>query len=1130
MLHFNYAQTFYLDASAVKNASEVALTKVDLFVRAKPPATNNKSGISSPGIEIMFVPCMNGVPVINQLGAYRPTEPTEHGAKFAFYSGGQIARVEYESIQASYTAAVPTEFLFNEPVFVKTNQEYAILIRFDGNENYVLWSSRQGNKLVGTDKISPGPSGKFIGNLYKFIDNPNKNPSGFNNIGYGFTNTAVSTSTNTNPALIYTPAQTQDASIDSAYLQANWTPIPNEDLKFRVYVARYAYQGFIAAANSTIVGNSQVTSMIDRSAIPAPAAAVTSNNIVTLTAPCETPEYILFDVKSSIRNDLVHGEPIYQVTPSYPGYNGTPLTVNCYPNLPTVNTQVLAKSIYANGNYLMPGGVTFNSIGGFNSVVSQDSFMVVTSSTGERFIVQVDQIVSNTQLLVSPPFEKTVTNATFSISPIGYLNDVSRSIVFGKSQDLLTLYNSIANSTNRFVGKTIETITISNGGNGYSNSDYIRIGGYEDVSGAQGNYYAYANVLTDSNGTIVNTFISNAGCGFTNTAYLTGSNVSIFTTHANGVPTTTLRSTSNAATLTFDTGATLKSIFTNTAFKECEVINLEAGRMKPEITVNNPSGSGFTIRHRTLYHMVPSTSTSSKKAYYINTPEEQALTDTYAKIFKSHTLNLPNGKAPIIPSRSNEFAIRYANGALNTANVQGTPFSNSSLFLFDISSNNDYQAVYFDPEIVNSHYSKYVINNDYSDEHTNYGSAWAKHVGTKINFSEDRFAEDILVYLTAYRPANTDIKVLARIHNSNDEEAFDDKDWTLLEEIEGAGVYSSKDNSADFIELTYNLRAYPNTDITMNGGISISQGNAVVTGIGTDFAPRVIINNGGTAYTNGDIIQFAPATQSPQTTIFAYTKAANAVGVVNTNGSGVITNVVFSNVGFGWSTQANVSSFAITNSTGGSTGGSSANLYFVPGLQANDLVKIYSAYQDFANTTYTIAVVNSVTNSTSFTVKNTFGALGANQTGNVTVTTSTTLEGVGTTTAFTSEFSSGDFIAVWANSSVYEVRKISSITDANTLVVDTAFTISNTSTKYARVTPDTFINTSLTVSNLKVDRLAFKNQAFNNIQNDNVARYYNSSLVAFDGYDTFQIKVVLLSENDTIVPKIDDIRGVLVSA
>src|SRR5690606_20952202 len=123
----------------------------------------------------------------------------------------------------------------------------------------------------------------------------------------------------------------------------------------------------------------------------------------------------------------------------------------------------------------------------------------------------------------------------------------------------------------------------------------------------------------------------------------------------------------------------------------------------------------------------------------------------------------------------------FANGAVPTANDFGDLFSNAATYIFEISSNNEYQVVYFDPEIVNAHYAHYIVNRDYSLEHTNIGHAWAKHITSKINLNVDRLAENLLVYLTAYKPAATDIKVYARIHNSADNEEFDDKDWTLMQ-------------------------------------------------------------------------------------------------------------------------------------------------------------------------------------------------------------------------------------------------------------------------------------------------------------------------------------------------------------
>jgi hypothetical protein len=73
-------------------------------------------------------------------------------------------------------------------------------------------------------------------------------------------------------------------------------------------------------------------------------------------------------------------------------------------------------------------------------------------------------------------------------------------------------------------------------------------------------------------------------------------------------------------------------------------------------------------------------------------------------------------------------------------------------------------------------------------------------------------------------------------------------------------------------------------------------------------------------------------------------------------------------------------------------------------------------------------------------------------------------------------------------------------------------------------------NASLLGASLSMEKIAYKNQAFRNINNDNVVRYYNSSMHVYDGYDTFAIKIVMLSSSSAIIPEIEDIRSVGVSA
>jgi hypothetical protein len=251
------------------------------------------------------------------------------------------------------------------------------------------------------------------------------------------------------------------------------------------------------------------------------------------------------------------------------------------------------------------------------------------------------------------------------------------------------------------------------------------------------------------------------------------------------------------------------------------------------------------------------------------------------------------------------------------------------------------------------YFHKYLINNDYTDEHTSYGRAAAKHVTQKVTFESGRLAEDALVYLRAFRPPGTDFKVYSRIYNSQDPEAFDDKDWTLMENISGGDQYSSPNNTKDIREYTYNVPLSPNTSYVTTGTVKLENSITTVTGTGTSFTNELT------------------------------------------------------------------------------------------GIKANDLVKIYDP---LFPTNYFIASVNSVTNSTS-------------------------------------------------------------------LVLD-----------------DSTSKESLLGEGKSMAKLGYKNQAFRNVNNDNVVRYYNTSMHVYDGYDTFAIKVVLLSTSTAVIPEVEDIRSIGVSA
>jgi hypothetical protein len=1125
MFRFNYCQKFYLDQSAVDNANEVALTRVDIYFRSKPPAENNLSGIYKPGCELMIIPVEGGVPVINQIGAYRPTEPTEHGAKFAFYSGGEIARLEWDDIVPTLDGSTPAKFLLESPAIVKTNREYAFVVKFDGNDNFILWTNVLGEYLTGTDDISTQHSSGFQGTLYSRADNPQSDIG----TGLAYSGVALDPTTADDPAIVNAPQnQTVGEFWDVKYLAGNWNEIPRTALKFKLYAARYAHNGISVSSNSTWLSDPTITSAVDRSTyVHTTNTAVISNNVLRMSAQGEPLEYVIFNKSISDKRSVFYGEPLYQDGPSFPGGVATPLTVNCWSNT-TGNNAYNSRVAIANGTYTYANSTTFDAAGGWYNITAPGQFMLITSANGGiSEIKAVESILSNTQILFQNPFETQFLNATFKIVPVAWVNSIAPTYAFGKAKDLVTLYDTIANSTVNFTSHSINSISIDLEGTGYSNSDYIRIMGYDDV---YNNYPAYANVVTDATGNLTAIYLSNVGAGFSNSSWVTGTNVEILQS-SGGTPSNTA-SAGSGANLIISIGTNIKSVYTGTTLRECEIVNLPTNRMKPEITVNNPVGSAFTITHNSLFHGLTNTSAPNGISYFINTTDEQNYTNTYVKIFKGHQLiNNPN-KFPVFPSRSNQFRIPYANGGFANTTVIGDSYSNAMMIYFNTSSNSDFQALYVDPEIVYTHYSMYVVNRNYSNEHTNYGEAWARQIQTKVNFEEDRRAEDCLVYLTAYRPSGTELLVYGKFLNDTDEDEFDDRNWTLMEQIGGNGVFSSIEDTTDFVEYTYGFPAYPNSEFTLNGTVEVWQGNAYANGTGTTFPASFTIDAGGTGYTNGDLALASPTAQTvPTTGIYATHPVYDAIGTIGTDGSGIITSITVSNGGFGWANQVVTTnaSISFTNSTGGPSGGSGANVVFQPGLLANDVIKIYSPL--FPNTNYTLAVVNSITNTTQITVKRTFGEVSANLTGNVSINaTSNAVSGTGT--LFTEDFSVGDFIAVWESSSVYQTRKVSTITNDTSMTVDSNWSIANGDTKYAYVQPSTFVNNSISVDELKIDRIAgpYEHSVYNDFLNANVATYYNTGLAQLTGYSTFQIKVVMLSNNQIIVPKIDDVRGVGVTS
>lgn len=79
------------------------------------------------------------------------------------------------------------------------------------------------------------------------------------------------------------------------------------------------------------------------------------------------------------------------------------------------------------------------------------------------------------------------------------------------------------------------------------------------------------------------------------------------------------------------------------------------------------------------------------------------------------------------------------------------------------------------------------------------------YVSKTVELAENLDAEDFILYTTAYRPLNTDIKVYIKVQNASDSAPFEINNWIELEKVEGDEVYSSDSNLNDFKEFVYKL-------------------------------------------------------------------------------------------------------------------------------------------------------------------------------------------------------------------------------------------------------------------------------------------------------------------------------------
>lgn len=268
-------------------------------------------------------------------------------------------------------------------------------------------------------------------------------------------------------------------------------------------------------------------------------------------------------------------------------------------------------------------------------------------------------------------------------------------------------------------------------------------------------------------------------------------------------------STAANATFKFVTGTRIVGELSGASANVVSIDRYKVDNFVPKFLINNPSTSDFTMQYALANASNSSVSFNNLELLKTN----KAKTESY------------------ILSRSQEVVEAGAYGPSKRSGVVDVNFtvnvSNTNLFSVPYIDTDELDFFVYQNDINNSSLETRYGITDYDTEVEKNGSAKSKCIHKKIAFAADKYAEDIRVFLTAYRPAGTQVKVYAKIHNSADKETFDDKAWTPLELKDNIDKFSGEDKN-DVIEYTYGFPQFPETQKNLTGIFQVTFSSATI--------------------------------------------------------------------------------------------------------------------------------------------------------------------------------------------------------------------------------------------------------------------------------------------------------------
>ena len=239
-----------------------------------------------------------------------------------------------------------------------------------------------------------------------------------------------------------------------------------------------------------------------------------------------------------------------------------------------------------------------------------------------------------------------------------------------------------------------------------------------------------------------------------------------------------------------------------------EFIDTDRMIMSTSNELQNPAGSVGT---KTFYIQANLTSSDSKTSPYIDTSVMESSTLTHNIVENENNLYGYTLQLNGYDGNVNIGDVVWQNNGLSNTSAIVLSIYNGTIRVSNLISSNTAVIPYF---IANGTATatgaggQYVINTAIPYSESSSPDFWnsSRYVSKIVTLNQGQDAEDLVAYLTAYRPTGTDFRVYAKIQSDSDKSTFASRPWGIMTESSTTtGLHSSLANKDDYVELNYDF-------------------------------------------------------------------------------------------------------------------------------------------------------------------------------------------------------------------------------------------------------------------------------------------------------------------------------------